>query len=401
MFATLLGMRRLLPLLLLLACEGQDARSPRGYLDDPSARRAELEAALWLPELRYSRGLLSNYALEAGGWELLPEMTGESAPLTLADAERLADGAPLSLDAAPLETETDDWVALGQQVFERLPMRYDPYLTWLATRPDLWEQVGLPVEADPERGPTVRGLVKYRDARGAVQVGIACALCHGAQDTPGRGDRRLDLGLARQLFNDANGISSPLATDWGPGRVDVSEDGVDAPLAIPDLWGVRYSGWLNSSGVLRVSGPATLAIRFETQYIKGHRMGSRPARAWTWALAQFVSSLEPPTARTAADAADARVFEMRCAGCHDPDQGFAGGLVQADMLLTDPRAARSPTRGTGHYKVPSLLSVADAAPYLHDGRVPSLDALLREGHPFGDPIDAAERAALLRFLKTL
>ena len=394
-------MRRLLPLLLLLACDGQDTVSPRGYLDDPSVRRAELEAALWLPDLRYSRGLLSNYALERGGWELLPEMSGVSAPLTLADAERLADGQPLSLDAAPLPTDTDDWRALGQQVFERLPMRYDPYLTWLASRPDVWAQVGLPVEGDPVRGLTVRGLVKYRDDRGAVQVGIACALCHGAQGTPGRGDRQLDLGLARRLFNEANGINSALVTDWGPGRVDVSEDGVDAPLAIPDLWGVRHSGWLNSSGVIRVSGPATLAIRFETQYIKGHRMGSRPARAWTWALAQYISSLEPPTARTPADPADAAVFEARCAGCHLPEQGFAGDLVPADALLTDPRAADSPTRGTGHYKVPSLLGVADAAPYLHDGRVPSLDALLREGHPFGAPIDATERAALLRFLDTL
>ncbi|MGK0358813.1 MAG: mono/diheme cytochrome c family protein [Bradymonadia bacterium] len=413
MFAVLSSMRRLppillllLPMLLLLGCEGQDTGMSRGYMDDPSVRRAELEAALWLPDLRYSRGLLSNYALERGGWELLPEMTGESAPLTLADVDRLAARQPLTLDVDPLPgaglpgvdlpTEPDDWIALGQQVFERLPMRYDPYLTWLATRPDVWAQVGLPVE-----GGTVRGLVKYRDDRGAVQVGIACALCHGAQSTPGRGDRRLDLGLARRLFNEANGIDSPLVTHWGPGRVDVSEDGVDAPLSIPDLWGVRYSTWLNSSGVIRVSGPATLAIRFETQYIKGHRMGSRPARAWTWALAQFVMSLEPPTERGIADAADAQVFELRCAGCHDPDRGFAGDLVAADALLTDPRAANSPTRGTGHYKVPSLLGVTDAAPYLHDGRVPSLDALLREGHPFGDPIDAAERAALLRFLDTL
>ena len=49
MFAIPSSMRRIFPLLLLLACEGQDARSPRGYLDAPGVRRAELEAALWLP----------------------------------------------------------------------------------------------------------------------------------------------------------------------------------------------------------------------------------------------------------------------------------------------------------------------------------------------------------------
>lgn len=387
-------MRRVLPLLLLLACDSPADQA--SYLTDPATRRAELEAALWQPELRYSRGLLANYALPRGGWELLPVQTGESAPLTLADADALAAGEPLELDAAPLPTATDDPVALGRAVFERLPMRYDNYLTWIASRPDLWATVGLPIEGD-----AVRGVVKYRALDGSVKVGIACALCHGADDTPGKGDRRLDLGLARQLFNAEFGIDSTLALDWGPGRVDVSEDGVDAPFAIPDLWGVKHSAWLNHAGVLQIHGPATLAIRFETQYIKGHRMGSRPARAWTWALAQYVDQLAPPAPEGNADPADVAVFAAKCAGCHDPDNGYAGGLVPADALITDPRAAHSPTRGTGHYKAVSLLGVRHAAPYLHDGRVPDLASLLAEGHPFGAPIDAADRAALLRFLNTL
>jgi mono/diheme cytochrome c family protein len=176
---------------------------------------------------------------------------------------------------------------------------------------------------------------------------------------------------------------------------------VNAPLAIPDLWGVKHGSWLNSSGVLQLSGPATLAIRFETQYIKGHRMGSRPARAWTWALAQFIWQLPAPRATGNADPADAAVFAQKCAGCHDPARGYAGELVPADDLLTDDRAAHSPTRGTGHYKVPSLLGVSDGAPYLHDGRVPTLEALLSEGHPFGAALTAAEKAALIRFLNTL
>lgn len=387
-------MRRVLPLLLLLACEPpSDSAS---YLSDPAVRRAELKAALWQPELRYSRGLLANYALPRGGWELLPTQTGESAPLTLADAESLAAGEPLQLDAEPLPTTTDDWVTLGRAVFERLPMRYDNYLTWLAGRPDLWERVGLPVEGD-----TVRGAVKYRALDGSVKVGIACAMCHGADGVEGKADRRIDLGLARQLFNEAFGIDSPLALDWGPGRVDVSEDGVDAPFAIPDLWGVKHAEWLNHAGVIQIQGPATLAIRFETQYIKGHRMGSRPERAWTWALAQYVNQLEAPAPEGTADPADAAVFAAKCATCHDPANGYTGGLVPADALITDARAAHSPTRGTGHYKAVSLLGVRHAAPYLHDGRVPDLDTLLAEGHPFGTPIDAAERAALIRFLKTL
>lgn len=387
-------MRRLLPLLALLACD--PPADPGSYLTDPAFRRAELEAALWMPGLRYSRGLLANYALERGGWELLPEQTGVAAPLTAADAADLAAGRPLTLDAAPLPTTTDDWPALGREVFERLPMRSDSYVTWLAGRPDLWDAVGLPVE-----GGVARGIVKYRALDGSVQVGISCALCHGADETPGKGDRRLDLGRARQLFNAAHGVRSGLALDWGPGRVDVSEDGVDAPLAIPDLWSLRHADWLNHSGIIQVHGPASLAIRFETQYIKGHRMGSRPARAWTWALAQYLLTLEPPAPTGQANPADAAVFEARCAGCHDPARGYSGGLVPAEGLLTDPKAALSPTRGTGHYKAVSLLGVRHAAPYLHDGRVPDLASLLAEGHPFGAPLAAAEQAALLRFLETL
>lgn len=387
-------MRGLLPLLLLLACDAPTDRD--GYLTDPASRRAELEAALWQPDLRYSRGLLANYALPEGGWELLPLQSGVSAPLTTTDAAALAAGRALTLDAAPLPTETDDRVALGRAVFERLPMRSDAYVTWLASRPDLWEEVGLPVEGD-----RVRGLVKYRARDGAVQVGIACALCHGADQTPGKADRRLDLGRARQLFNAAYGIDSPLELDWGPGRVDVSEDGVDAPFAIPDLWTLRDATWLNHAGVLQIHGPATLAIRFETQYIKGHRMGSRPHRLWTWALAQYLLTLSPPPPLGGADPADAAVFAQRCAGCHDPDRGYAGGLVPAEALHVDPRAANSPTRGTGYYKVPSLRGVRHAAPYLHDGSAPDLSTLLAEGHPVGQPLGAAEQAALIRFLQTL
>jgi hypothetical protein len=73
----------------------------------------------------------------------------------------------------------------------------------------------------------------------------------------------------------------------------------------------------------------------------------------------------------------------------------------------------------GAYRPPALLDVRDAAPYLHHGAVPSLEDLLSPerlspsytgsplgpgavpGHRFGTTLAAAERAALIAFLRTL
>lgn len=366
------------------------------YLEDAQWRREQLETSLWRPELPYAQIRLNNYALPQGGWDLLPVFEVEVGPVY--------DGMPAAedFDGERLNpTQTPDtleaWQALGEEVFWKMPMRRDGYIEWLITQPELWDEAGLTTD---DQGH-VRGLVRYRDPAGDVRVGLTCGLCHGANGEPGRANRTLNLGRARELFSIDQGHDPRDYGTWGPGRVDVTNDRVNNPIAIKNLYGAPHLGYLNTSGSILVDSPASLAIRFETQYIEGQAMDARPDRAMMWGLTAYVLSLQAPNQRPDMNSPGAAVFQSRCAGCHDPARGFSGDLVNADALTSNPLASQSPTRGTGFYKTPSLLGVSRSSAYLHDGSQPSLDALLDSGHPFGTPVEGQQRRDLLQFLNTL
>jgi len=116
------------------------------------------------------------------------------------------------------------------------------------------------------------------------------------------------------------------------------------------------------------------------------------------------------------------LFMRNCGLCHLPDQ-------DAHFIMTEPvnTGLDADTVGTdggvgditlnpkdlGHFKSPSLRNVEVTGPYMHDGRFPTLDAVLDhysnggQNHPNKDiriqPLHftPSERAALLAFLKTL
>lgn len=360
------------------------------YLEDTAWRRGQLEASLWMPELPYARKRLAGYALPQGGWDQLPLIRTHVTPV--GDNPTPLD--VLEDDAIP--TTRAEWLAIGERAFWSMPMRRDAYLEWLIEQPQVWDQVGLQRD---ELG-NVRGIVRFTDARGNERAGATCGLCHGDNGLAGRATRALDLGLGRELFSQAvYGRETDFDT-WGAGRVDVTDDQVVDALAIPDLWGVRHQAYMNHSGAIKLETPAALAVRFETQYIVGHSLEARPDRRISWALMMYVYSLEPPAATTPPKGRGKDLFDQRCAGCHSPDLGYSGGLIPTQSLASDPQAANSVMRGTGAYKVSSLLRIADGAPYLHDASIDSLAELL-EQHPTASDLDAEDRADLLKFLESL
>jgi hypothetical protein len=93
--------------------------------------------------------------------------------------------------------------------------------------------------------------------------------------------------------------------------------------------------------------------------------------------------------------------------------------VSLSTIGTDPTLGSSADRGTGMYRVPSLHGVASRGPLLHDGTLPSVDAMFDparldadfpdvlhraapiEGHAFGLDLGPADRQALLTFLHAL
>jgi hypothetical protein len=256
-------------------------------------------------------------------------------------------------------------------------------------------------------------------------------MCHagveGGAVVAGAARRTFDYGRLRlAYFADTGAYVDPEQArrmkTWGPGRADVTEDDDEDPVAIPDLWGLRSQTWLTSAGTIRHDSPLALAIRQETQLIDANHQKIRPPRELAWALAMYIYSLAPP-ARAAAPstpaiARGAAVFADACVRCHS-NAVRGGNAIALAAIGTDPGLASGRGRGTGHYRVPPLVRLAEGAPFLHDAAVGSLDELLSparlaqgytggrlgpgpiRGHLAGTDLGASDRAALIAYLETL
>ena len=89
--------------------------------------------------------------------------------------------------------------------------------------------------------------------------------------------------------------------------------------------------------------------------------------------------------------------EVGCSGCHQSERGTS------DRALHNV-ASRAKADSDSAFRTPPLLFVGDTAPYFHDGRYPSLEALLddnldRMGNT--SQLSPDDRSALLTYLRTL
>ena len=88
-------------------------------------------------------------------------------------------------------------------------------------------------------------------------------------------------------------------------------------------------------------------------------------------------------------------------GTLDPD---GNGVIDNTLRDVGTLNARD-IRGATGFDPPSLLDVGLTAPYLHDGSMPSLKALLASGHPDpagrGNGLNAADSVALVAFLNSI
>jgi hypothetical protein len=212
---------------------------------------------------------------------------------------------------------------------------------------------------------------------------------------------------------------------------------------ITDL--MRYSGAIGDvSDALTAygDGPNARSVLANMGLQKGIH---RTPDALLYAVALYINSLEGPPNPNQFDAEAKRgqkIFMKRenCAQCHTPPfysnnkltlaEGFtpsADEIKELDIMNvsvgTDPGLALKTRKGTGFYRVPSLKMIWTANSYLHDGSIGSLDELFNSnrlkadfrssnwspntpshavrGHPFGLDLNDSDRAALVKFLKTL
>jgi cytochrome c553 len=404
------------------------------YLDNATFRRAEMTASLVNPANGYSQLRLAHY--EAGGatdWDLLPEWNPRVEPIGEfeLDAAGGASGAPsLSPGAAALAlpesvaTEDDPGlIALGAAAFTRYPVQLAPYMGVALASRAAAAHYGLWVDG----ALGVGGLVRVELADGSGAIAVTCATCHAS---PGLGpiemglpNARLDVGAAlldSGTFGDAAAASAIAA--WGPGRLDVTTSGGTEPVAISDLRPVRWLSHLHHDATLVQRDRTALAIRIETLMITSQSEAVRPPRVVALALAAYVAGLADalPKADAAAQGSPqgASVFESQCVSCHLPP-ALTGPPVPLDVVGTDPTLGLSLNRGTGMYRVPSLHGVGTRGPLLHDGTVPSLDAMFDParltrafterlhgegavpGHPFGLDLSDGDRSALVAYLRAL
>ena len=249
----------------------------------------------------------------------------------------------------------------------------------------------------------------------------------------------------------------------------------EQPVQIPNLIGVKGRRYLDRTGLVRQRGigdlmryaalnqGADFLARFGdwvplTEMLGGHPLPADPRDAppgtidrysdeQLYALARYVYSLEPPVNPHTLDAPAKRgqaVFEAQgCTRCHDPKQGYTNNkLVAAPGFAvppdhperehimkrrvgTDGTMTLTTTRGTGFYKVPSLLGVWYRGPFEHNGSVAALEDWFDprrledsyvptgwkgplgtktravKGHEFGLDLTSEERADLIAFLRTL
>jgi len=249
----------------------------------------------------------------------------------------------------------------------------------------------------------------------------------------------------------------------------------DQPVQIPDLIGVQGRHYLDRSGLQRHRDIADF-MRYAalnqgadflassggwvpmTEMMGGHPLPEDPKNAppgaimrysdeQLYALACYVYSLKPPANPNPFDAKATRgkqVFaDEGCAKCHDPKQGFTNNKLVAapgftvppdhperDNIMnkhvdTDGTMTLTTRRGTGFYKVPSLLGVWYRGPFEHNGSVATLEDWFNphrldadyvptgwkgplgtktravKGHEFGLDLTLEENTALVAYLKTL
>jgi hypothetical protein len=419
------------------APEASSASEPLRLDDDPLAyvtrsdyRRAILERDLVDREPIYARVRLRHYSLDdERGWDRLPIVEWPTQPLTVALARQIADNkrlpelefdAPLSAkygdERVPrLPSTQAEWIALGERVFFEFPMSTAPSVGRALREGTELRDYGVLVHDDRYVG------IRLAQIEGRTRVVVTCASCHASLDGDGRpsgvrANRAFDharLRLDHGGAHEASLVDTTPVEDLaklGPGRSDVQHDRQFNLYAFPDFGGLADMPYLHHTANWYQRGVASLAIRVETVFMShGHNAG-RPPRVLMWALAEYLRSLPPPPPIDRPSPASERgrvVFEQQaCDVCHTPPLYSSEQRPTLEEIGTDDAAGRSPIRGTGRWRVPSLRGVGGNAPYLHHGAVATLEQLFdpqREepGHPFGLELDDATRADLIAFLRTI
>jgi hypothetical protein len=270
------------------------------------------------------------------------------------------------------------------------------------------------------------------DAGDLTSVGITCALCHSDVDDSvmegigkrldGYANRDLDPGKIISLSPAFEGNAAALAvlTSWGPGRYDArwNQDGINAPVLIPPIYGLRDVALETYTG----DGP----ISYWNAYVAVTQMGGQgqffdprigvavirmPDEVTPKLPALYdyqIALAAPEPAAASFDAAAAARGELlfegdaQCGSCHSGPQYTDAADRLHDPAETGMEAVAAERSATGKYRTTPLRALAQHPPYFHDGSAMTLAAVV--DHYDAEltlALDAGQKADLVEYLKSL
>ncbi|RZJ67626.1 MAG: c-type cytochrome [Flavobacterium sp.] len=283
-----------------------------------------------------------------------------------------------------------------------------------------------PTEAGFELGKKI-----FYDGRLSNDGTISCGFCHIQQHAFTHHGHSLSHGV-----NNAVGLRNTPAIQnmafqntfmW-----DGATDNLDLQPIIPITSEVEMHGNF-ASIVAMMRNDATYKKMFTRAFPEADIDSEHLLKA----LGQFVALMQSSNSRfdkfrrneaggnfSTDEAAGYVIFQQKCASCHatdlQTDQSFRNNGLAVNMQLNDIGRERVTGLASDKYKfrVPSLRNIEKTAPYMHDGRFytldavlehynsgvqqsATLDAVLQQNGSLGIALSAAEKSQIIAFLKTL
>lgn len=282
----------------------------------------------------------------------------------------------------------------------------------------------LPAEASASEAAIALGDKLFRSRELSRQRSISCLSCHEPRaawsDLRARpvADNGVPMSRRSQTLYDMAWQSSFL---WD-GRQDTLESMVNGPIASPDIMGLPLDAM-----VARLQGLPDFTADFAKAYPE---YGITPETV-AHALAAFMRTLRSPATRfdrwvsgddKALSASELRGFQLfngkaNCFACHSgwrfTDEGFRDIGLPATSDRGRGRVKPQIESLAFAFKTPTLRGVADRPPYMHDGSVRSMEAVVEhydrggirrpslspDMFPLG--LSGQEKSDLVAFMRTL
>ena len=321
----------------------------------------------------------------------------------------------------------------GTPVLPATPLDYTVALPPHLNGPGMQQEDNTPASNPTTDAGATLGRVLFYDTRLSANQTVACASCHRQADGFSDPAARSTGFGGGQTARHSMGLS--FARFYRNGRYfwDERAATLEAQTLQP-IQDATEMGLTLDEATSRIEAtdfyPGLFAGAFGTPEVTPERVGR--------ALAQFVRSMVAPDSRydaaraagppgppgpplaglTAQENQGLGLFfgAAQCSRCHGGD-AFVAAQARNNGLDATPADVGA---GGGRFKVGSLRNVERTAPYMHDGRFatleqvvdfynagvrnsPDLDPILRlpGGQPRRLNLSAAERAALVAFLRTL